>query len=86
MTQMTQMTQMIQKTPGSNNPDEKRAGVSYTQNERELIDEAYDRLSQLEEDLTLFGASDNHPIDGGNAFSRPWQGQAAFMRYGMLPT
>ena len=65
------MSQMTQKTPGSTNTDEKRAGASYTQNERELIDEAYNRLSQLQESLAVNGASGSRSIDGGNAFSRP---------------
>lgn len=63
------MTKMIQKTPGGNSPDERRAGASYTQNERILIDEALNRVSDLE--ASGGGASGSQTIDGGNAYSRP---------------
>lgn len=63
------MTNTIQKTPGGNSPDERRAGASYTQNERKLIDEALNRVSDLE--ANGVGSSGSQTIDGGNAYSRP---------------
>lgn len=63
------MAKTIQKTPGGNSPDERRAGASYTQNERGLIDEVLNRVSDLE--ATQVDGDSPQMIDGGNAFSRP---------------
>jgi len=63
------MTKTIQKTPGGNSLDERRAGASYTQNERALIDEALNRISDFE--ASGPGSSVSQAIDGGDAYSRP---------------
>lgn len=63
------MTKTIQKTPGGSSPDERRAGASYMQNERILIDEALNRVTDLE--ATQVNGGRHQAIDGGNAFSRP---------------